>query len=258
MRVGAYSYIGGTREENQDRYLTLPSLWAVADGMGGYTGGAEAADAAIKAVSDYAFDPNNPRGSLRQAMLKANEEVYALSTSATGSAQNMGTTLTVGYLVDKTLYIGHVGDSRIYLLTDTQILQLTQDHSFVGQLVRDGAISPDEALKHPNRNILTRAVGISPDLEVDLIAHEVSFADTLIFCTDGVSGVLPDADLKEIVESTDDPQMAAQTLCHESERRGGTDNATAIVVSLLPPANQEYNQLEASIDSLLDKEISLI
>ncbi len=255
MKVGAYSYIGGLRGENQDRYGVLPNLWIVADGMGGCNGGAHAATLAVQVLSDFPFDSDQPDESIRKAMSQANEVIFQESSSDP-ALQGMGTTLTLAYLVGQTVHIGHVGDSRVYLVRDHQISQLTQDHSFVGELLRDGTISPEDALTHPNRNILTRAIGVSPTINVDLYTQEILLADVLILCTDGVSGVLTDQELLAIVESDEDPQRVAETMCRQAERQGGTDNATAIVVNFLPPA--DGYSLELALESLVSPDLTLV
>ena len=257
MRVGAYSYIGGTRGENQDRYGIGPNFWAIADGMGGCNGGSQAADTAIQVISDFPYDRQTPVESLQQALQEANRHVYDQGTSSQ-SLRGMGTTLTVGYLVDNVLYIGHVGDSRIYLIRDHTIRQLTQDHSFVGELLRDGAISADEALHHPNRNILTRAIGVAPEITIDISQEKIALDDILVLCTDGVCGVLTDEDILEIVEANPEPNQAAKTLCHEADRRGGTDNATAIVICFLPPQSNGLDQMEFGLENRVESELTLI
>ncbi|NLY56425.1 MAG: Stp1/IreP family PP2C-type Ser/Thr phosphatase [Firmicutes bacterium] len=255
MKVGAYSYIGGMRGENQDRYGVLPNLWIVADGMGGCQGGARAASLAVQVLSDFPFDPDQPEESIRNAMLQANEVIFQQSNSDP-ALRGMGTTLTLAYLVGRTVHIGHVGDSRVYLVRDHQIQQLTQDHSFVGELLRDGTITPEDALNHPNRNILTRAIGVSPTINVDLYTQEIMLADILVLCTDGVCGALSDQEILAIVESDEDPQRVAETMCREAERHGGTDNATAIVVSFLPP--RDGYSLELSLEDLVGTDLTLV
>lgn len=256
MRVGAFSYIGESRRENQDRYAVLPNLWMVADGMGGCNGGAQAASTAVQVVGDSPFDPERPTQSLLEAMQRANTVIYN-QAGADASLKGMGTTLTVGYLVENTLYIGHVGDSRIYLIRGDEIRQLTQDHSFVGELVRDGTISPAEAVSHPNRNILTRAIGVSPEIQIDITQEELQLDDILVFCTDGVSGVLSPEEIRQVVQQAPEPQIAAQTLCHRAEEQGSTDNSTAIVVHLLPPDEGGFQEEEFELENLLQEELTL-
>ncbi len=234
MRVGAATDKGKVRQTNEDAYCVLPSLFAVADGMGGHEAGEVASSLVIQTLEHFLYDDNDPGESLRQAVETANEKIYALSHS-NERYRGMGTTVTAAKVREDQVYIVHVGDSRAYHISDGAIHQVTADHSVVGELKRSGSITEDEAMFHPQRNLLTRAVGTEPNVEVDLIEFRARLDDALVLCTDGLTSLVSAEEIREVVERYDQPQAAAEALVRMANERGGPDNISVIVVYFLPP-----------------------
>src|SRR6266508_4001901 len=186
--TGAATDVGRVREGNEDAYLVddTMGLVAVADGMGGHRAGEVASATALEALR-AAVTSGRP---LRESIQDANEAVFTKSLTDT-SLRGMGTTLTAGTLASGgTLLVGHVGDSRAYLLHDGELKQVTVDHSLVEELVREGRLTADEAAVHPQRSIITRALGVDASVEVDVYPVELATGDVLLFCSDGLTAML--------------------------------------------------------------------
>ncbi|MFN8024788.1 MAG: Stp1/IreP family PP2C-type Ser/Thr phosphatase [Acidimicrobiia bacterium] len=230
LRVGAATDVGRVREGNEDAYLVddAMGLVAVADGMGGHRGGEVASATALEALR-AAISAGRP---LREAVEDANRAVWD-KAQTDDALRGMGTTVTAATLAaGGTLLIGHVGDSRAYLLRDGELRQVTTDHSLVEELVRDGRITPDEAAVHPQRSIITRALGVDSSVEVDVYPVELRAGDVLLFCSDGLTGMLqPDLIAAEL-RREDDPARAASKLVDAANASGGEDNITVVVVSV--------------------------
>ena len=235
MIVGARTDIGLVRERNEDRYHIGDRVWIVADGMGGHRAGQVASSLAVETLSqsgleyieneDYAI-------SLCNAINDTNRRIYKEAKSNPELA-GMGTTITVAlYDGTKHLYIGHVGDSRAYLIHDETISQLTEDHSVVAELLRDGTLSIEEAKVHPHRNYLTRAIGIEREVDVDLIQAEVRSGEFLLLSTDGLTNMVGEDELLDVTLRIKDPQIICDNLTEMARSRGGTDNITVVVVKL--------------------------
>ncbi|MCL4515243.1 MAG: Stp1/IreP family PP2C-type Ser/Thr phosphatase [Firmicutes bacterium] len=212
----------------------LPSFFAVADGMGGHEAGEVASSVVIQTLEHFPYDGHNPGDSLRHAVETANQKIYALAES-NEQYRGMGTTVTAAKVLEDRIYIVHVGDSRAYHISDGAIQQVTADHSVVGELKRSGSITEDEAMIHPQRNLLTRAVGTDPQVEVDLVEFRVQLDDVLVLCTDGLTGQVTAEEIREVVERCVHPQAAADALVRMANERGGPDNISVIVVYMLPP-----------------------
>lgn len=234
MRVGAATDKGKVRQTNEDAYCVLPSLFAVADGMGGHEAGEVASSVVIQTLEHFPYDGHNPGDSLRHAVETANQKIYALAGS-NEQYRGMGTTVTAAKVLEDRIYIVHVGDSRAYHISDGAIQQVTADHSVVGELKRSGSITEDEAMIHPQRNLLTRAVGTEPQVEVDLVEFRIQLDDVLVLCTDGLTGQVTAEEIREVVERCVHPQAAADALVRMANERGGPDNISVIVVYMLPP-----------------------
>jgi len=228
--VGAATDVGRVRDGNEDAYLVddAMGLVAVADGMGGHRGGEVASATALEALR-AAVSSGRP---LRDAVEDANRAVFE-KASTDDSLRGMGTTLTAATLAaGDTLLVGHVGDSRAYLLRDGELRQLTTDHSLVEELVRDGRLTPDEAAVHPQRSIITRALGVDSTVDVDVYPVELVPGDVLLFCSDGLTGMLqPDLIAGEL-RREDDPARAATKLVDAANAAGGEDNITVVVVAV--------------------------
>lgn len=222
----------GQRENNEDFFLVDldRNLFIVADGMGGHNAGEIASSLAVSAVKEFISKApgDNAAATIRNAVQAANERVFAQASLGT-SREGMGTTLTVAWVVDGTVYIGHVGDSRAYLIRGATMERITSDHSLVQEMVENGGLSELEARKHPRRNILTRAVGTESHVDVDINQVLLQENDKLLLCTDGLNGVLRDEEMFRLVAASSSAADASRRLVTCAAQRGGQDNITAVV-----------------------------
>lgn len=225
----------GQREENQDRALARPPVFAVADGMGGHAGGSAAAQAVVEALTSLANRPQVTVEGIRLALQRADGEIRAFSDAATSGA---GTTVAGVALVHEGAgpqwAVFHVGDSRVYRLSGGKLEQVSTDHSVVQELLDAGYISDESAASHPQRHIITRALGVGPRSEPDIALLPVVDGDRFLACSDGLTGELSDERIAELVASGADCQAIAETLVAEADAEGARDNATTVVVSLSP------------------------
>jgi PPM family protein phosphatase len=233
--AGASSDVGQLRTINEDSFIVDDrlALYAVADGMGGHRAGEVASATALEALRAAVASGQ----ALDAAIVLSNTAVYQ-KAAGDRELSGMGTTLTaVAILGESTLLIGHVGDSRAYRIRDGAITQLTEDHSLVEELVREGRITPEEAEVHPQRAIITRALGIDPNIEVDLYTVEAHTGDRILICSDGLSGMLRDEEMLRVAAPESDPRLAADRLVDAANEAGGDDNITVVVIDVLeaPP-----------------------
>lgn len=224
---GAASHIGLQRPSQQDAMLTSKDLYLVADGMGGHAAGDVAAQTAAEVIGE-ATSSGTP---LADAVKQANEEILRRASADPG-LQGMGTTVTAISTIGEAAKVAHVGDSRAYLLREGELRRLTRDHTSVDRLVRQGRISEEEALEHPARHRLERALGISEEIEVDVDDLGLHPGDRLMLCTDGLSGSVTDSVIEEVLKGSSDPQRAADKLVEVALRTGGADNVTTIVIDV--------------------------
>jgi serine/threonine protein phosphatase PrpC len=222
------SDVGLTRTNNEDAYLAAPPLFAVADGMGGHQAGEVASAEAIETVATQA---GRDRDSLVAAVHAANDAVYARA-SANPALAGMGTTITAMVAGADSVQIVHVGDSRAYLLREGRLRRLTQDHTVVDRLAREGKIAPDEVDRHPQRSVLERALGVAPDVDVDVQLIDVHPGDRLLLCTDGLTSMLDDGEIRAVLLAERDPQTAVQQLVDGALEAGGKDNVTVLIVDI--------------------------
>jgi protein phosphatase len=233
--VGSYaraSDTGRKRRRNEDSYVVAPPLFAVADGMGGAQAGEVASKLAAAAVEDT--DPGTLSGPERLVSLiqEANRRVYARASSDP-TTSGMGTTMTVAIVDGHTVTIGHVGDSRAYVVRGGELEQLTEDHSLVNELLKSGKLSREEAETHPQRSVITRAVGTDPDVDVDAFTVEAGEGDVFLLCSDGLTDMVTDSDILDVVEKhRDDLDRATKALVSAANRGGGEDNITVIAFSI--------------------------
>lgn len=230
MRGSALSNMGKIRKSNQDAFLLLPhlNLLAVADGMGGHLAGDVASNEAIRVLENYVLNHQGiAEEVLHEAFNEANLKIFEQANSDTIYA-GMGTTLTAALVFDGRLIIAHVGDSRAYLLQDGEFFQLTNDHSLVGELMRNGNITSQEADTHPNKNILTRALGMAPTIDVDIRVFEVEPQSKIFLCSDGLTNMLTKEEIFKVI-AANEPQPAAETLIAMAMEKGGIDNITAVI-----------------------------
>ena len=224
---------GRRRRRNEDAYVCEPPLFAIADGMGGAQAG-EVASRLAAAVLEEAKDGvgDAERGEERVASLirEANSRVYRRSNEDAATS-GMGTTMTVALVApeDGTIAFGHVGDSRAYRVRGGELEQLTDDHSLVGELVRSGRLSPEEAESHPQRAVITRALGTEPDVDVDTFTVEAEPDDVYLLCSDGLTDMVSGRQILSLVEGSDDLEAAARALVNAANAGGGEDNVTVVL-----------------------------
>ena len=226
VSVGAATDIGQVREGNEDSYLIVEPLYAVADGMGGHRGGEVASSLALETVHGM-FERRE--GSLAEQVAEANRAVFDRSQHDR-KVSGMGTTLTAAQIDGNRVHLVHVGDSRAYLLHGGQLMQITEDLTLVHRMVLEGEISEEEAETHPHRSVLTRALGVDQNIQVDEGDLEVAPGDRLLLCTDGLTGMVPEGQIRKILLETPDPQEAVDNLVKGANRAGGIDNITAVIL----------------------------
>jgi serine/threonine protein phosphatase PrpC len=223
--VGARTDVGRVREGNEDAFMANEPLFAVADGMGGHQGGEVASNMALEKLKSAA----GGAAALIQAVQDANRAVFQ-KASEDPALSGMGTTLTAFLVEGDSLRLAHVGDSRAYLLRDGKLQRITKDHTVVERLVDEGRLTPQEAELHPQRSILTRAIGVEGDVQVDQGSIDTQVGDRLLLCSDGLTGMVSEDDIRRILEGQSDPQAAADALVEAANEGGGQDNITAVVL----------------------------
>ncbi len=208
------------------------ALFIVADGMGGHAAGEVASEIAVNTVCNaYYQDADEDVGSaLERAIKSANSLIYQRA-SESSTQQGMGTTCIAAVLRDTSAYIANVGDSRAYLVRDGQIRQISQDHSWVAEQVRTGSLTMDQARNHSMRNMITRSLGFFADIEVDVFTEPVLEGDTLLLCSDGLSGMVNDQEIQQIIEQYA-PQECVYRLIDRANEQGGIDNITALIIRI--------------------------
>src|SRR5919202_5189856 len=248
LRVVEYtqlSDVGRQREGNEDSMLAEPPLFVVADGMGGAQAGEVASNMAASPFREDSGAGGSGERHLVELIQEANRRVFRRS-SEDAAASGMGTTITAALVEDGTVAIGHVGDSRAYLIRDGQLEQLTEDHSLVAELVRSGKLSPEEADTHPQRSVVTRALGTDPDVDVDTFRIEAKPGDLFLICSDGLTSMVSDdAILDEIRRHRDDLRAAAKALVRAANRGGGEDNITVVFFEI--QADEDVGERTATI-----------
>jgi len=250
LRSGAATDAGLVRHNNQDRLLVADTLVAVADGMGGHAGGEVASQLAITALREEFTARPEPHTAedLVAAVEHANETVFEQS-QADPSLRGMGTTLTAAALVvtdgEERIAIANVGDSRTYVFSQGDLTQLTEDHSVAEELVRQGQIAPEEVDTHPQRHILTRAMGIYPQVDTDLWEVLPFTGDRLVLCSDGLVREVSDEQIAAVLRRLADPTQAATELVARARAAGGSDNITVVVVNIVDDDDRSLTASEA-------------
>jgi serine/threonine protein phosphatase PrpC len=222
---------GLQRRANEDSLLARSPLFVVADGMGGAQAGEVASRIAVESFHDGLGDPSSPEAHLAANARAANARIHDLSQRNAEHA-GMGTTLTAVYVGPEEVAIAHVGDSRAYCLRDGELLRLTDDHSLVDELIREGRLTPEEAEEHPQRSIITRALGPEETVEVDTRSFRARPGDVYLLCSDGLTSMVPEARLAEILSTRHRLRDAGEALIAEANRAGGRDNITVILLRL--------------------------
>lgn len=239
MKTFSLTDIGRVRESNQDYVYTsespvgnLPNLFIVADGMGGHNAGDFASKYAVEQIVAYIEQApmTSPIDLIRGALNKANASLMALAKGDV-SLNGMGTTAVIATIIGDCMYVANIGDSRLYLLRD-ELEQITKDHSLVQEMVRMGEVDASEAKQHPKKNIITRAVGAFEELEIDFFEQQVQPKDTILMCTDGLSNMVDDTDIRQTLQTGRDVVEKVQHLIEAANRGGGRDNVTAVVIEI--------------------------
>lgn len=235
MRYSSKTSIGLVRKHNEDSYCINEdiNLFAVADGMGGHKAGEVASSIAVKTLEEILLQQTDrlaidASAALEQAILTANKNIYE-TAKENDQQKGMGTTITAALVTGKYLYLAHVGDSRAFLIHKRSIKQVTQDHSLVNELIRNGDITEEQASHHPQKNVLTRALGTSPKVVIDFYQEKVAKGDTLILCSDGLSNLVDRDEIMEIVWAAGDIDTSAELLVDKAIDRGGFDNITVVI-----------------------------
>ena len=254
IALGSLTHLGMQRSSNQDNFCALvgpnappgtDALLAVADGMGGHQAGEVASSLAIRGLTRRLADHSGAEAILPGARYYSSrlasvvQEINAEVHKAGGrpDTHGMGTTLTAALLVGPTYVIAHVGDSRAYLLRKGELRRLTQDHSWVAEEMARGALTAQQAREHPRRNILTRALGTEPTVQVEQIEGELQQGDVLLLCSDGLHSLVADEDIPRIL-ARDEPQKACGLLVDQANSLGGSDNITAVVARMDRPGEK--------------------
>jgi len=249
LEVASLSDVGCQRENNEDSYLywepiadrefqSKGRLAVIADGMGGYEGGQEASRLAVETVREVYEDVvrGSPHAALLEAFARAHERIQA-HAARHPELHGMGTTCTALVIQQRQLYFAHVGDSRLYLLRGGRISRLTRDHSYVGRLVESGIVRPEDAEKHPQRHILTAALGAGIEVAVESPEEGMALQDSddLLLCTDGLWGVVNEQELENLLKGST-PAESCAALVKLALQRGGPDNITVQILRVLPEA----------------------
>ncbi|MEE1028515.1 MAG: Stp1/IreP family PP2C-type Ser/Thr phosphatase [Agathobacter sp.] len=240
MKTFSITDTGVLREMNQDYFFesenpvgNLPNLFVVADGMGGHKAGEYASRYTTERVvaSIARSKEEEPVSILREAVRKANELLITESREDE-SKKGMGTTLVIATIIDDRLVVANVGDSRLYVVNN-RITQITRDHSFVDEMVRLGKIAPEDARLHPDKNKITRAIGAVLDVEADFFEYELNDDDYILMCTDGLSNMVCDEDILNIMKNEDSVERMAVSLVKTANTNGGRDNITVMIIKPL-------------------------
>lgn len=238
MKAIAVTDVGKKRTMNQDYVFvsknpigSLPNLFIVADGMGGHKAGDFASKYTVKTIQESieADTETNPVKLLRSAIEEANRKVRK-KAAENPEYEGMGTTLVVATIIHGYTYIANVGDSRLYVINKDEIRQITRDHSLVEEMVRMGEIKKEEARFHPDKNIITRAIGAGYDVKIDFFGHKLRNNDKLLLCSDGLSNMLEDDEMFEIVNRDEEVSRKAGELINRANTYGGKDNISVVLV----------------------------
>ena len=224
------SDLGRQRQGNEDNYFVRAPLFVVADGMGGAQAGEVASEMAVES-----FDGGLPEGSPADALVKviedANRRIHERSRAESQRA-GMGTTVTAAYVGEREVTVAHVGDSRAYLLRDGALERLTRDHSLVGELVARGKLTEEQAETHPQRSVITRALGPEPDVQVDVQPYQARAGDVFMVCSDGLTSMVPEARVRELLAAAGSLEQAGRDLIAAANEAGGRDNITVVLFRL--------------------------
>jgi PPM family protein phosphatase len=245
-RVGVITDTGRKRRHNEDAYVCEPPLFAIADGMGGPQAGEVASRLAAAALRESGASGGGERR-IADLIQEANRRVYDRSNTDPDTS-GMGTTITVALVDDGTVAFGHVGDSRAYLIRDGSIEQITEDHSLVNELLKTGKLSPEEADAHPQKSVITRALGTDPDVDADTFTIVAEPWDVFLLCSDGLTNMVDEDAILELVErDRDDLDAALRALVRAANRGGGEDNITVVAFEITDQAVHDGKTQEQAV-----------
>ena len=230
--VGVITDTGRKRRRNEDAYVCEPPLFAIADGMGGAQAGEVASRLAAAALKESGAKTLGGEERISDLIQEANRRVYDRS-STDPNTSGMGTTITVALVENGNVAFGHVGDSRAYLIRDGRMEQVTEDHSLVNELMKSGKLSREEAETHPQRSVITRALGTDPDVDADTFTIEAKSGDVFLLCSDGLTDMVGEREILELVElNREDIDAALKSLVKAANRSGGEDNITVVAFEI--------------------------
>lgn len=238
MKTFSMTDTGRRRDINQDYMFTsenavgkLPNLFIVADGMGGHKAGEYASKTAVETIVEYIEENDSGLlvASMKKAIGEANKRVLK-EAIVDIEKEGMGTTIVAATIKGDKLIVANVGDSRLYIVNESSITQLTTDHSLVEEMVRSGKLARRDARNHPDKNKITRAVGVFPKVEVDFFEAKIERGDTILLCTDGLTNMVEDEEIKRIILGQRDIVEKTATLIETANKNGGTDNITALLI----------------------------
>lgn len=259
----ALSRQGQGRANNEDFYCVLPNegLFIVSDGMGGHNAGEVASHLAVEVCAQYLTensDKDEPDVLLEAAIAAANDKIYA-DSSQSEEHRNMGATIAIVWHKNNHLYVAHVGDSRVYVFNREQARALTDDHSVVGEMLREGLISAEQAVNHPKKNILTRALGVEPAVMPDISAFELPIPGYLLLCSDGISAYLPMEQLLPQLADKVKSEQVLPVLAELAKEAGSRDDITGVLLweeQDMQDNSDDIDSVEACVDNLANKEAS--
>jgi PPM family protein phosphatase len=261
LHHGAASDVGLVRKVNEDSYLVAPPVFVVADGMGGHSGGDVASQIVVEEFQLLAesYDPARGAEQVADTFARAQARIvdYGDAHRAMTPGWHAGTTAVVAVLVDDNgtakWLLANLGDSRIYRITEGRLEQISVDHSVVQELVDSGQITAEEAATHPERHVITRALGSPEGIAPDFFLLPLGSVERLLLCSDGVTGMIDDAAIEGILETVADPRDAADELVRAAVAAGGRDNATAVVVDVVGLVKDATYDSQRQLESLEHK-----
>jgi PPM family protein phosphatase len=246
-RVGVITDTGRKRRHNEDAYVCEPPLFAIADGMGGAQAGEVASRLAAAALKEAGGAQTGGGLRISDLIQEANRRVYDRSNTDPNTS-GMGTTITVALVEDGTVAFGHVGDSRAYLIRDRRMEQITEDHSLVNELLKSGKLSPEEAHTHPQKSVITRALGTDPDVDVDTFTIGAQPGDVFLLCSDGLTDMVDEEAILQLVEQNRrDIDGALKALVRAANRGGGEDNITVVAFEITEEAVHDGKTQEQAL-----------
>lgn len=232
VSIGVKTDVGRVREGNEDSFLVDEPLFVVADGMGGHLAGDVASSTAVEIISSNSATASGANPETLAELIRAANAAIWEKASTDPQLRGMGTTCTLVLLDGSRAHIAHVGDSRAYLLRDGRLEQLTEDHTLVARMVKEGRLRAEDAEHHPQRSIITRALGVDSEVDVDLSVLELQPGDRLLICSDGLSSMIDHSAIQEALADHEDPQAAADDLVARANEAGGEDNVTVVVIEV--------------------------